>query len=237
MTLPNISILVPTRNEQDSIVNCLTQLCLNCPGAEIIVIDGGHDETSSLVKRQAVSYPSIRYLKNDPDLGKGHAIQRGIEASRGNILVQFDADLQFDPREIPLLTGPILRGEADMVLATRFTKESRRMPGSDTFVRTQGNRVISGYTSLLCGKPFSDVLAGFKAWKKEVTGSLPLTSLGYSYEAELVINAFRKGWRVVEVPVSYYEREFGSSSVAVFRVGLRMLWDLFRFRFRSIESS
>lgn len=231
--LHDLSIIIPTRNEAVGIGHCLARVVSACPGAEVLVIDGGTDATEEVVQRLNASNPIVRYIRNSGDRGKGHAIQTGISNATRSILVQIDGDLQFLPEEIPMLVAPIVEGSADMVLGVRFGVGSTRVEGSTPWHRSLGNRLISLYTSLLLGQSFCDVLAGMKAWRKEVTQSFRVESDTYSYEAELVAKAVRNGWRVREVPITTEPRRTGTSSVQVFKVGLQLLRDIAYFRFQS----
>ena len=203
-----------------------------CPGAEILVVDGGSDATGRLVGELARARPAIRYVRNHGDRGKGHAVAVGIAASSGTVLAQIDADLQFLPEELPRLLAPILSERADLALGSRFLRGSSRAPGSVPGARAGGNRAISSLASIACGHRFSDLLAGMKAWRREVTAAFRWESDGFSYEAELPIKAVRLGFRVVDVPVTTEERRAGRSSVPVLRTGLVLARDILRFRLR-----
>jgi dolichol-phosphate mannosyltransferase len=229
-----ISIIIPTFNEALNIAVCLRRTQAANPDAEIIVVDGGSDATELIVNEIIKELPLIRYIPNRPDRGKGHAIQVGIAASKGDIIAQLDADLQFHPEELHLLFAPILNNNADFVMGTRFLKQSTRNQGSTPPLRSFGNTVISALASVLFFKKMSDVLAGIKAWKKEVTESFKLKSDSYSYEVELPIKALNKGWRICEVPITTEPRTRGESSVKVFQVGLRLILDIVTWRVRSL---
>lgn len=234
---PELSIIIPTRNEAQNIVSCLERVVAICPEAEILVIDGGSDSTEQICREYSTSHPSVRYIRNHGDRGKGHAVQTGINHARGRCVVQIDADLQFFPEEIPLLIAPLQKGEADMTLGTRFMSGSERRPGSTPWHRTLGNRAISAYTSLLFGQRFSDVLAGMKAWRRELTEQFSLESDTYSYEAELIAKAVRGGWRVLDVPVTTEIRNAGHSSVRVFKTGCQLLRDIACFRVQRLHQA
>ncbi len=230
----SLSIIIPTFNEALNIADCLRRTQAANPHAEILVVDGGTDQTREIVHQFAATNPLIRYIPNKPDLGKGHAIRVGIQAAQYNFIAQLDADLQFHPEELSLLTAPLQENRADFVMGTRFAPQSVRAPGSTPMLRTFGNKVISGFVSLLFLKRMTDVLAGVKAWKKEVTNSYMLESNTYSYEVELPIKALLGGWKVIEVPVTTVARLHGQSSVRVFSVGMRLLKDITSWRLRSL---
>jgi dolichol-phosphate hexosyltransferase len=228
---PALSILIAAFNEEASIEACLREVVRVYPqDVEVIVIDGGHDRTGEHVCALQRSMPALRYLRNDPDLGKGHAIRRGIAEARGVLMAQLDADLQFLPSDLPRLIEPLQLGAADVVLGSRFARGSRRLPGGTPLARTLGNRFMSGYASVLCAQRMTDVLAGIKAWTRTAIELIELRSDGYSYEVEIPMRAIRRGLRVVEVPVTTQARHGGESNVDVVRAGARMLLDICRFR-------
>lgn len=230
-TRPSLSILIATFNEEASIELCLRELArVYAKDVEILVIDGGSDRTGERVRALERLLPGLRYVRNQPDLGKGHAIRRGVYEARGSWMAQLDADLQFLPADLPRVIEPLRRGEADVVLGSRFTRGSRRLPGGTPLLRTLGNRFMSGYASALSGRHMTDVLAGIKAWTREAIDRVDLRSNGYSYEVEIPMRAMRHGLRVVEVPVTTQARHGGESNVDVFRTGARMLFDIGRFR-------
>lgn len=230
--LPALSILIAAHDEEASIEACLRELSrVFGRGTEILVIDGGDDRTGARVRALQREIHGLRYIRNEPDYGKGHAIRRGIREARGRFMAQLDADLQFLPSDIPRLLEPLQRGAADVVLGSRFTEGSRRLPGGTPLVRTLGNHVVSAYASALCRQRMTDVLAGIKTWTQAAIDKLDLKSNGYSYEVEIPMRAIARGLRVIEMPVTTQPRHAGESNVDVFRVGSRMLLDISRFRF------
>lgn len=225
----DLSIIIPSKNESATISECVTRVAKICPGAEIVVVDSGLDDTKNMIEELKRTIPTLHYLLNVPDRGKGDAIHNGIHYSSKSIIVQIDADLQFLPEEIPQLLQPILDGKADMTLGSRFMKESKRLDGS--LLRSGGNQLTSLWASLLYCQRITDALAGFKAWRRVVTESFQLTSHTYSYEVELFAKAIRKGWRVMDVPITTQPRAHGVSTVSVLSSGRNILKDTFRFRF------
>lgn len=235
---PELSVIVTTLNEQATIERCLRRLLAVFPDrTEILVVDGGQDDTGCIVQRLAQDSPAIRYIPNPNDRGKGHAMHVGLSAARGTFLAQIDADLQFLPEELPSLLEPLRQDRADMVLGSRFAAGAKRLPGSTPFVRTFGNWVTSHYASLLFGSRMTDVLAGMKAWKRDVTERVRLTAENCSYDAELPVKALRAGFRVIDVPITTDARQGGVSAIHVFRDGAKILRDLTRFRWSSHEQT
>jgi len=230
-SVPSLSILIAAFNEEASIEACLREVALVfADDVEILVIDGGHDRTGERVRALQRAMPGLRYIRNSPDLGKGHAIRRGIREARGDLMAQLDADLQFLPSDLPRLLEPLQRGRADVVLGSRFAPGALRLPGGTPLMRSVGNHVMSAYASALSAQRMTDVLAGIKAWTRPAIERIELRSNGYSYEVEIPMRAVRRGLRVIELPVTTRARHGGESNVDVFRVGTRMLFDISRFR-------
>lgn len=235
---PELTVIVTTLNEEETIAHCLRRILAVFPdGLEILVVDGGHDDTGHIVQELAQAHPAIRYIPNPNDRGKGHAMHVGLAAARGKFIAQIDADLQFLPEELPLILEPLRQDQADMVLGSRFAQGAKRLPGSTPAVRTFGNWVTSHYASLLFGSRMTDVLAGMKAWKRIVTERVRLVAENCSYDAELPVKAIRAGFRVIDVPITTDARQGGVSAIHVIRDGARILRDLTRFRWSSESGS
>ena len=226
-----LTILVATFDEEDVIERCLRRLAAVHPtGAEILVVDGGSDRTEEIVRRLERELP-VRYVRNERDRGKGHAIRTGCASARGDVIAQIDADLQFLPEELPRLVAPIAEGRADVALGTRFAHGSVRRPGSTPALRTLGNKLASGYASLLFRHRMTDVQAGMKAWSRDAYDRFgPLESDDYAYEVEIPTRALRAGLRVVDVPITTEARAGGETKVNVVLDGLPLLVAITRFR-------
>ena len=234
------SIIVACRNEEQVIEQCLHALVRAVPEAEIVVVDGGADETFSIAQRMAKQLPQIKPVKNQPDFGKGHGIRRGIEAASGKIMAQFDADMQFSAEDLPALLEPIAAGHADVTLGSRFLPSSDRSAYRPIFFRDIGNRFLSLYVSILIGKRVTDVTAGVKAWTREAIKQIDFRDRRYCYELEIVVRAARLGLRIMDIPVHYADRTSGRSmhrnSLAVARAGAIMMLRAFQTRMRPAES-
>lgn len=232
----NLSVIIAARNEQASIAACVGRIFTVFPGAETVVVDGGSDNTEHILLELQKRFPNLRYIKNENDLGKGHAIRVGLAHCTRPFITQVDADLQFLPEEIPLLLEPILTDQADFVMGSRFTRGSVRLPGSTPPLRTFGNKLISLCATLAYGQSITDVMAGSKAWRKSVTDSFQLTSDTFSYELELIAKASRKGWRITNVGITTDARHTGQSSIRMLEHGFEVLRDIVRFRLQPTNS-
>lgn len=215
-----------TLNEEASIDPCLRRILPFVEDGEILVVDGGRDRTGLIVQALAKEFPQIRYIRNENDRGKGHAVHVGIAAARADVLLQIDADLQFLPEEIPRLVQPIIDDQADLVLGSRFMPGSVCRPGSTTPLRSFGNWTTSLYASFLCAHRMTDVLAGMKAWRRGVIETIALRCENCSYDAELPLKTVLHGFRVLDVPVTTDARFGGHSAIHVVRDGMKILTDM-----------
>ena len=211
---PQISVLVSCFNEENNIVDCVRGVAAALPHAEIVVIHGGTDRTLEVARGLAGQVPNLVLVRNENDRGKGHGIRTGIEHASADVMAQFDADLQFFASDLPALLGPVLKGECDLSLGSRFLPSSDRSAYRTSFFRDAGNRVLSGLVSALIGTRVTDVTAGVKAWTRDAIRRIAYRDDRYSYEAEIVVRAGGLGLRIREVPVSYASRRQGRSQHA-----------------------
>lgn len=222
---PELSVILPTRNEVATIAECIARTVAACPQrCEVLVVDGGSDATEQAVRTLAGAHPGIRYIRNHGDRGKGHAIRAGIDAARAPVMAQLDADLQFLPEDLPRLVAPVIDGRADVALGSRFLADARRSPRGAPPLRTAGNHVVSAWASLLFHHRMTDVLAGIKAWSRPAIDLVRPRLDGYGYEIEIPARALLRGLRVIDVAVTTEARRAGQSHVRnVALEGVRLL--------------
>jgi glycosyltransferase involved in cell wall biosynthesis len=233
---PSISVIISCFNEEENIEQCVRSVAMAMPESEILVVHGGTDRTAEIANSLKPETPAIRVVRNENDRGKGHAIRKGIDAATHDIMVQFDADNQFFATDLPALVDPILAGRADVTLGSRFLPSADRSAYKPSFFRDYGNRTLSAYVGLLCGKKVTDVTAGVKAWTRKAIQAIDLTDDKYSYEAEIVVRAFSLGLRVEDIPVKYSSRAAGesmhTSTSKVIVAGLTIMKNCLSYRFR-----
>ena len=234
---PQISVLIACFNEEANIAECIRNVSAALPDAEIVVIHGGSDGTLEIARSLSGSIPNLVLVRNENDRGKGHAIRTGVERASADVMAQFDADLQFFASDLPALVEPVLKGECDLSLGSRFLPSSDRSAYRTSFFRDAGNRVLSGLVSVLIGCRVTDATAGIKAWTRDAIRRIDYRDDRYSYEAEIVTRAGGLGLRIQEVPVSYASRHKGSSqhanSLDVIKAGLVIIVKAIACRIRT----
>ena len=221
---PSISIIVSCWNEEKSIESVIRGVAAAMPDAEIVVVHGGNDRTLEIARCMTAEFPRVVPVRNENDRGKGHGIKTGIARASATIMAQFDADLQFFATDLPALVQPLLSGQADVCLGSRFLPSSDRTAYKPSFFRDMGNRLLAGYVSLLIGQKVTDVTAGMKSWTRSAIQTIDFRDDVYSYEAEIVVRAGLTRQRTIEIPVFYASRSEGESmhrgNAAVIKAGL-----------------
>lgn len=228
---PLTSVIIPAYNEENNITKVITdvlKLTKKFPLEIIVVDDGSKDKTVSVAKK-AGAHKVITYKKNK---GKGGAFRVGIDAAKGEYIVQIDADHQFQPNEIPIFVKALDEG-ADVVIGTRFSG-GKIEKGSITFKNYFGNWVMSFATSLASEKRITDVMAGFKGFKRDAFLALDLKERHFEYEAETVTKACRMGMKLIQLPITYTKRRGGTSGIRALQDGVNVLKAIIKVYFSTL---
>ncbi len=192
----------------------------------VIVDDGSTDGTAAILaewdKRDNVV---VITQKNQ---GKGAAIRAAIPHLDGDITVIQDADMEYDPSDIPLLIEPIRRGAADVVFGSRLS--GGRAQRAYMFWHLVGNRFLSLLTNVLYNTTISDMETGYKAFRTDVLRSLKLTENHFGIEPEITSQVCKKKLRIYELPIAYYGRTYDEGKNITWRDGFKAVYVLLRNR-------
>ncbi|MEM4429803.1 MAG: glycosyltransferase [Thermofilaceae archaeon] len=217
---PLVSVIIPTRNEHESIAECVEKArkALEEMGlaGEVIVSDNSSDDTPEIARGKGA-------IVVHPDrLGYGYAYIYALRHAKGRYIVMADGDGTYDLSEMPNLLEPLLKGEADVVLGTRI--KGRIMPGAMPWLhRHIGNPLLTYVLNRFHGTRVSDAHTGFRAFTREALEKIKPTTTGMEFASELIIKAAYAGLRIKEVPITYYPRRGGQSKLRSFRDGWRHL--------------
>ena len=205
---PSLSVLVPAFNEERTIVQVLRRLLALGPLLKEIVVvdDGSSDRTPELVQEMAACEPVIRFHRLPQNAGKTAAIRTALELAQGDIIIIQDADLEYDPAEIPEVIAPILAGHADVVYGSRFLV--RRATRVLYFYHYLANVSLTFLSNLLTNRNMTDIETCYKAFRAGVIKPLRLTSSGFGMEIEITAMVTKTSARTYEVPISYYGRSY-----------------------------
>lgn len=224
-----LSIVVPVYNEAATItqvIDCL-QATLRPLLFEILLIDDGStDGTNEHIHR--FSSDSVRVFTHAMNRGKGAALRTAFRECRGDIIVIQDADLEYDPRDIPRLIKPILDGKAEVVFGSRFHGEVQRV---HLFTHRLGNAILTFLSNLMTNLNLSDMECGYKAFRREALESFEVRENRFGVEPEITAKVARRGYRVSEVLVSYSGRDYSEGKKIGWKDALRALWCIAKYRF------
>lgn len=215
-----MSILVPVHNEAATVRQVLERLRRLPLDAQVVVVDDGStDATPEILARWRAEHPDTVVVTRPQRAGKGAALRTALPHAEGELVVIQDADLEYDPAQIPRLLGPLLRGEADVVYGSRFAAG----PAERTWARPNrlGNRALSALTRLLYRRPVSDMETGYKLFHRELLASLPLRADDFGFEPEVTAHVLKRGLRLTELPISYHARTHAEGKKIRWRDGWR----------------
>lgn len=223
-----ISFLIPAYNERATILEVLERIeGLGLDRQLIVVDDGSTDGTSELLREWRQGREGVVLLRQE-NAGKGAAIRAAIPHIDGEIAVIQDADMEYDPAEVPELVGPIERGVADVVFGSRLS--GGRPQRAYLFWHLVGNRFLSLLTGLLYNTTLSDMETGYKAFRSDVLRGLDLRQDDFSIEPEITAKVCKQKLRVYELPISYYGRTYEEGKKITWRDGFKAIWVLLRVR-------
>jgi glycosyltransferase involved in cell wall biosynthesis len=226
---PLVSVLVPAYNEARTIEGVVRRVAELPLKTEIVVVDDGSDDaTAEILERLCGELPSLR-VEHQANAGKGAAVRRAIALSQGEFVVVQDADLEYDPADIPTLLGPLFDGRADAVYGSRL--RGGRPQRAHLFWHYAGNRFLSLLTNVMFNTTISDMEVGYKAFRGELARSIDLVSDDFRFEPEITAKILRRGARLYEVPISYYGRTYAEGKKITWRDGVLAVRALVQFRF------
>jgi glycosyltransferase involved in cell wall biosynthesis len=223
-----VSLIVPVYNEASTIEKILARIRdvdLGMPKEIVLIDDGSTDGTRDWLNDHADD-ADLLVLLHERNRGKGAAVRTGFAKATGDLFVIQDADLEYDPADIPGLITPILEGNADVVFGSRFLGGPHRVL---YFWHYVGNKVITLFSDMMTNLNLTDIEVCYKAFRKEVIDSLTLVSDRFGIEVELTAKVARSGARIYEVPISYHGRTYEEGKKITWKDGIAAMWHIVRF--------
>lgn len=233
-----LSILIPVYNEEKTVsvvLDSLNNLKLKNIDKEIIVIDdGSKDKTPDILKKSKKKYPNIIIFTHEKNKGKGGAIQTGLKRATGDIILIQDADLEYNPKDIPMLIKPIIDKKAKVVYGTRLRNAPVFFGDNKTplLLHFLGNKFLSLVTTLLYGSVITDMETGYKVFTKKALGGINLKSRSFDMEPEITAKILKKGIRILELDIDTNPRSYEEGKkIRPVKDGSIALWTLIKYRF------
>jgi glycosyltransferase involved in cell wall biosynthesis len=218
-----VSFLIPAFNEEATIGEVLERIAELGLDAQVVVVDDGStDRTAAIAETHGAT------VIRQANAGKGAAIRAAIAVIDGEIAVIQDADMEYDPAEVPELIDPIVRGVADVVYGSRL--RGGKPQRAYLFWHLVGNKFLSLLTCILYNTTLSDMETGYKAFRSDVLRSLELRENHFGLEPEITAKICKRRLRIYELPISYYGRTHAEGKKITWRDGFRAIWVLFRVR-------
>ena len=229
--MTRLSVIVPAYNEEQTL-RAIIAAVLSVPLAGIdkevvIVDDGSADGTYAVMESLRDAHPEIRILRHTVNRGKGAALQTGIQAATGDLVLIQDADLEYDPHEYPRLLAPILDNKADVVFGSRFVGEGPHRVLY--FWHSLGNRFLTLLSNMFTNLNLTDMETCYKVFRSGIIQAIRIEEARFGFEPEITAKVARAGCRIYEVGISYAGRTYGEGKKIGWRDGFRAIWCIFKY--------
>ena len=224
----NLSVIIPCFNEEstiESIVQAVKNVNL---ATEILIVDDGSTDGTRALLKQWENDPLVKVIYHAVNQGKGAAVRTGFQNATGDVFIIQDADLEYDPREYPILLKPIEEGKTQVVYGSRFLGGPRKTMFFWNMVANVGLTMI---TNILYNTILSDMETCYKVFRADVVKGLNLRSKRFEFEPEITAKVLKRGYRIYEVPISYNGREWNEGKKIKWTDAPIAVWTLLRYRF------
>lgn len=221
-----LSVVMPVYNEEKTVEASVGRVRGALENCEIICIDdASSDGTRRVLERLHASGSIEKLILHEKNRGKGAGVRAGIREATGDIVVIQDADLEYDPHDLPRLMEPLLSGKGDAVFGSRFRGETRRVL---YYWHSLGNHVLTTLSNMMTNLNLTDMETCYKLMKTDLAQSLPLISERFGIEPELTARLAQAGARIYELPISYMGRDYSEGKKIGWKDGVAALWHILR---------
>ncbi|HBB76262.1 MAG: glycosyl transferase [Candidatus Levybacteria bacterium RIFOXYA1_FULL_41_10] len=234
-----LSIIIPAFNEEKTVAEIVSRVKKQeVPGVDkeiVVVNDGSSDKTTEILEEIGRTDKSIKIVHHPKNKGKGAAVKTGIANSTGDYIIIQDADLEYNPNDIPKLLAPVLGGKAKVVYGTRLNRMPHVTGEEKRFLfllHFFGNRMLSLLTSVLYFSWITDMETCYKLFPRKALDGIELRSRSFDFEPEITSKLLKKGYKIAEVNITTKPRGYEEGKkLNTIRDGSIALWTLFKYRF------
>ena len=223
-----LSVIIPVYNEVESIKIILKRVQDTKLAKEIVVVDDGSKDGTRDVLKKMDGKSGVHIILHEHNQGKGAAVRTGMAAAKGDILLIQDADLEYDPRDIPELLKPINEGVADVVYGSRFLGRAHRVT---MFWHLVANKMLTLMTNVLYNTILTDMETGYKVFRREVIDGMVIRANSFNFEPEFTAKILKRNYRIFEVPITFNPRDYAQGKKIKLHDAFEAVWALIKYRF------
>ena len=226
----DLSVIIPVYNEVETLDEIMLAVSAIPVEKEIILVDDGSTDGSREKLQQFENQGAIKVLYHDRNRGKGAAVRTGLAEAEKDLVIIHDADLEYDPREIPGLMQPILAGKADVVYGSRFIGAAPHRVLY--FWHSIGNQLLTLLSNMLSDLNLTDMESCYKLFRREVIQSIEIEESRFGFEPEITAKIAKGRWRIYEMGISYSGRTYEEGKKIAWQDGFRAIWCILKYNLR-----
>ncbi len=223
-----LSVIIPVYNEEATLEEIINRLEAVGVADEIVIVDDGSVDGTRPILKELEKREKVRVFYHERNQGKGAAVVTGIHEATGDALLIQDADLEYDPRDIPSLLKPLQEGIADVVYGSRFLGAPRR---SAMFWHMVANKLLTLMTNILYNAILSDMETGYKLFRREIVEDMTIHARRFDFEPEFTAKILKRKVRIFEVPITFNPRDYEEGKKIGLKDAFEAVWTLVKYRF------
>jgi glycosyltransferase involved in cell wall biosynthesis len=224
----NLSVIIPVYNEVNNIHEIIKRVQATKLACEIVIVDDGSKDGTRDALKAMDGNDKVRVILHEKNQGKGAAVVTGMQAATGDVLLIQDADLEYDPRDYPILLKPIEEGLADVVYGSRFLGGSHRVT---MFWHMVANRMLTFMTNILYNTILTDMETGYKVFRRQVIEGMNIKAKRFNFEPEFTAKVLKRNYRIFEVAISFNPRDYSEGKKIKLYDAFEAVWALLKYRF------
>ena len=222
-----VSVVIPVYNERDTIAEIVDRVRAVGVHTEIIIVDDFSLDGTRSVLLELAKQPDVKVLFHGYNRGKGAALRTAFAQAQGDVVLIQDADLEYNPRDYPILLRPLESGAANVVYGSRFLANAAQDPSR---LHRLGNWLLTKFSNLLTGQRLTDMETCYKVFRRELLEQFSLEQDRFGFEPEFTAKLSRIGEKIVEVPVGYDSRDYSEGKKIGLRDAVNALWCIVKYR-------